>query len=274
MNAELWEEVPGLAGIEMDAITGRIRYQPGSPPIICLRRPLVWVRHGLTDNNINQKLNGCLASPPGSLLNQRGREQARAMARLLYDDLVQATGAKMREYLGKRSLNVWLSPLSRARDTAHQFKIYLDFRIRADFPGQEFPPLSWEIRDELKEHSYGILDGLNPDNDNDLQRFPAEARQRYRQLSTQWRKLESAAVHWPGGETFLEGTRRLKPFLEELSRDPMDGVDVVFAHGISGNSARVLIRDATLLSASGRFLSIRNNSPAYGEPFWLRKHHI
>jgi broad specificity phosphatase PhoE len=269
MNTERWQQIPELPGIELDEVTGRIRYKAGSPPIIRLRRPMAWVRHGVTDNNLHHKLNGCLAAPPGSLLNRLGQEQADKMARLLYDDLFQTAGETLREYLVHRAVAVWLSPLPRARDTAAAFEAYYYARIRADFPGETFPPLPWEVRDQLKEQCYGILDGLNPDSDADLEGFPAQLKHHYRHLASQWRKLESAVVPWPDGETFVESTLRLKPFLEERSRDAFDGVDIVFAHGIMGNSARVLVGDETLVSATGQFLAIRNDSPPYGKPFWL-----
>jgi broad specificity phosphatase PhoE len=269
MSTERWRQIPELPGIELDEVTGRIRYKAGSPPIVRLRRPTVWVRHGVTDNNFNRKLNGCLAAPPGSLLNRLGQEQARKMARLLYDDLLQTIGEKLRGYLAHQAVAVWISPLPRACDTAEAFKAYYYSRIRMDFPDEEFPLLPWEVRDELKEQCYGILDGLNPESDADLERFPTQLKQHYRALVTQWRKLESAVVRWPDGETFVESTLRLKSFLEERSRDSVDGVDIIFAHGIMGNSARVLVGDETLVSAAGRFLSIRNDSLSHGKPFWL-----
>jgi broad specificity phosphatase PhoE len=212
MSTERWRQIPELPGIELDEVTGRIRYKAGSPPIVRLRRPTVWVRHGVTDNNFNRKLNGCLAAPPGSLLNRLGQEQARKMARLLYDDLLQTIGEKLRGYLAHQAVAVWISPLPRACDTAEAFKAYYYSRIRMDFPDEEFPLLPWEVRDELKEQCYGILDGLNPESDADLERFPTQLKQHYRALVTQWRKLESAVVRWPEGETFVESTLRLRFF--------------------------------------------------------------
>ena len=269
MGTERWRQIPELPGIELDEVTGRMRYKAGSPPIVRLRRPTVWVRHGVTDNNLDHKLNGCLAAPPGSLLNRLGQEQARKMARLLYDDLLRAIGQKLPEHLVHQGVSVWISPLPRACDTAEAFKAYYYCRIRKDFPEEEFPPLPWEVRDELKEQSYGILDGLNPDSDADLEPFPTRLKQHYRELGNQWRKLESAVVRWPEGETFVESTLRLKAFLEGRSRESFDGVDIIFAHGVMGNSARVLVGDETLVSATGRFLSIRNDSLPHGKPFWL-----
>ncbi|UCF93692.1 MAG: histidine phosphatase family protein [Desulfobacterales bacterium] len=270
-STDLWQDIEELPGLQLNQTDGRIRYQKKAGAVIRLRRPTIWIRHGQTDNNLHKKLNGSRAQPPGSLLNAVGKKQTAAMAQTLYADLVRTLEGDFLWYVKGQKIKVWVSPLTRAQETAEAFQQYFYDRIQMDFPQEEIPRLSWKVRDELKEHSYGILDGLNPSSGRDLSNFRPGCRKTYRELGRQWRELDSADVKWPAGETFIEGTLRLKVFFEERSSDPEDGIDMTFSHGILGNSARVLIRDQTLLSPEGDFLAIRNNVLKNGQPVWLKR---
>jgi broad specificity phosphatase PhoE len=154
---------------------------------------LYYIRHGETDFNAEQRLQGRL----DTLLNARGRLQAKDCGELLRDLLA-------RDNRGVHDLVYVSSPLQRARETMELLR-----------PPLGLPPQPYQTDDRLLEISYGAWEGLTlPEIEA---RMPGLLAERERD------KWDFAP---PGGESYRELTARIGAWYAALTRDT-----VVAAHG-------------------------------------------
>ena len=147
---------------------------------------LIFLRHGETAYNAENRLQGQLDIP----LNARGREQARAVGRTLAArigpeiDRLEAAGAFI------------ASPLERARET---------MEIARDAMG--LPPRRYALDPVLKEISFGAWEGLT---------WPEIAARDPKGVRT--RKEDKWSFVPPRGESYAMLAERVRPWLDGLSR--------------------------------------------------------
>jgi broad specificity phosphatase PhoE len=154
---------------------------------------LYYVRHGETDFNAEQRLQG----RQDTLLNARGRLQAKDSGVLLRDLFA-------RDNRGAGDFVYVSSPLQRARETMEILR-----------PPLGLPPQPYATDDRLMEISYGAWEGLTlPEIEA---RMPGMLAERERD------KWDFAP---PGGESYRELTARIGEWYASLTRDT-----VVAAHG-------------------------------------------
>ncbi len=154
---------------------------------------LYYVRHGETDYNAQQRLQG----RRDIHLNSRGRRQAMACGALLRD-LFARDGRRAADFA------YVASPLARARETMELLRAALDL-----------DPLAYDTDARLLEISYGDWEGLTlPEIEA---RMPGLLEQRERD------KWDFAP---PGGESYRALTERIGAWYAGLTRDT-----VVAAHG-------------------------------------------
>jgi len=248
--------VPELNGqVLLDKKTGRI-YLKG--PVVHLEFSLIIVRHGETDGNRRKVLHG-LADGRENQLNERGKAQAKQLAMNLFAELERTFGPRLFELAKSGNLIILTSPLKRARDTAQFFIDYVKER-----PGLL---LELEVLEDLREISFGKIDGLALDEieDKDL-----------RDLVIRYRTTQDATIDWQGtGESFLDTLIRAKRLLQALNKR-YQGKDVVvisFTHGTFGSSLRAVTGDKGLVKGAN-MIAFRDNILECGVPHWLSKHGI
>ncbi|MCC6888257.1 MAG: histidine phosphatase family protein [Hyphomicrobiales bacterium] len=154
---------------------------------------LYYVRHGLTDWNIEGRLQGGNDIP----LNDRGRRQAAQCAAILRDLLVRAGR-------DPADLHYVSSPLGRATETMEIMRQALGLA-----------PDGYERDTRLKEIAFGAWEGLTY-----LQVLKRDKAMVDRREAAKWR------FRSPGGETYEEVARRVGAWYASLDRDT-----VVTAHG-------------------------------------------
>lgn len=154
---------------------------------------IYYVRHGLTDWNVQQRLQGHRDVP----LNQEGRAQAVQCGEILRDLLV-------RDGRSPRELDYVSSPLVRARETMELMRATLGLQ-----------PEGYRVDARLAEISFGEWEGLTYADvlarDQDVVG---------RRESNKWSFLP------PGGESYAQLTVRLRAWYETVDTDT-----VVAAHG-------------------------------------------
>ncbi len=150
-------------------------------------RRLLLARHGETEWNALGRLQGHTDIP----LNERGKQQARDLARAIRD---ANTGVR----------HVVTSDLARARETGE---------IVADTLGLDAP----RVIADLRERKFGLFEGLTRDEIN--ARHPAA-----------WRAWQTAQTPPEGGEPLASATARVHAALEELVREGGDPA-LVISHG-------------------------------------------
>jgi broad specificity phosphatase PhoE len=154
---------------------------------------LYYVRHGETDFNAEQRLQG----RRDTLLNARGRSQAKDSGQLLRD-LFARDNRRADDFVYVSS------PLQRARATMEILR-----------PPLGLPPQPYDTDDRLLEISYGEWEGLTlPEIEA---RMPGMLAERERD------KWDFAP---PGGESYRELTARISEWYTSLTRDT-----VAAAHG-------------------------------------------
>ena len=162
---------------------------------------LIFVRHGETAYNAENRLQGQLDTP----LNARGREQARAI------------GGTLRSLVGREidqldeAQAFFASPLKRARET---------MEIARDAMGLE--PERYHLDPVLKELSFGVWEGLTW---SEIEVKDAKG--------LRARREDRWAFVPKGGESYAMLADRLRPWLEGLSEHAF-----VISHG---GVARVLM---------------------------------
>ncbi len=154
---------------------------------------IYYVRHGLTDWNVQQRLQGHRDVP----LNQEGRAQAVCCGEILHDLLV-------RDGRSPRELDYVSSPLVRARETMELMRATLGLQ-----------PDGYRVDARLAEISFGEWEGLTYADvlarDQDIVG---------RRETHKWSFLP------PGGESYAQLTVRLRAWYETVDTDT-----VVAAHG-------------------------------------------
>jgi len=154
---------------------------------------LYYVRHGLTDWNIEGRLQGGRDTP----LNDRGRDQAEQCAAILRDLFA-------RDGRAAADLHYVSSPLVRASETMDIVR-----------KGLGLPPGDYAREPRLKEIAFGDWEGLTYLDVLKRDRHIVEQRE-----SSKW------LFRPPGGETYEEVARRVGEWYATLDRDT-----VVTAHG-------------------------------------------
>lgn len=168
---------------------------------------LYFIRHGETDFNVEQRLQGHYETP----LNARGRVQARQCGDLL-SELFAREGRATADY-GYVS-----SPLQRARETMQLVRASLGFD----------PVDNFELDDRLKEISYGEWEGSTL----------AEIQARDPHVLAR-READKWDFKPPGGESYRAVAERVASWYATVRRD-----SVVAAHG---GVARVLMANFCIL---------------------------
>lgn len=154
---------------------------------------LYYVRHGLTDWNIEGRLQGGRDTP----LNDRGRAQAAQCAEILRDLFA-------RDGCAAADLHYVSSPLVRASETMDIVR-----------KGLGLPAVGYARDPRLKEIAFGDWEGLTYPDVVRRDRHIVEQRE-----SSKW------LFRPPGGETYEEVARRVGEWHASLDRDT-----VVTAHG-------------------------------------------
>lgn len=172
------------------------------------------VRHGETDWNLERRVQGQTDTP----LNQTGRRQARALARELADDRIDA---------------VYASDLGRALDTA---------RAVANPRGLEVHPVP-----ELREKDFGSWEGLT--DDEVLERFPDARAGPWGDAETPEEVVERVlgalrriAERHPGDHVLV--VSHGGPLRAVLRHCAVDGVDQI----ANCHVARIAVQDGNLTS--------------------------
>ncbi len=156
--------------------------------------PVIYlIRHGETDFNVAQRLQGRYET----MLNARGREQARDCATVLNDLFV-------REGHRADDLAYVSSPLKRARETMELVRAALGL-----------DPLGYAIDNRLMEISYGEWEGSTLP---EIEARDPEALVR--------RERDKWGFEPPGGESYRDVAERVGAWYAALTRD-----SVVVAHG-------------------------------------------
>ena len=159
-----------------------------------MRRPtLYYVRHGLTDWNVEQRLQGRRDVP----LNREGRAQALRCGEILRELLV-------RDGRAPEDLDYVSSPLIRARETMELMRAALGLE-----------PDRYRVDARLAEIAFGEWEGLTYE--DVLARDPDVVA---------WRESDKWGFLPPGGESYAQLTLRLRAWHDTLAADT-----VVAAHG-------------------------------------------
>ena len=157
-------------------------------------RPVIYyVRHGLTDWNVAQRLQGDCDTP----INAEGHAQARRCGEILGELLARDSRAPA-------NLDYVSSPLVRARATMELMRSALGL-----------DPSDYDIDPRLAEISFGEWDGLTY----------AEVMARDKDVLAQ-READKWAFVPPAGESYAEVARRIGEWCDALRGD-----SVVAAHG-------------------------------------------
>ncbi len=138
-------------------------------------------RHGETQWNIQARKQGNLDSP----LTITGLKQGKSLANMLKD------------HIDLQSSTILCSPLARTKQYAS---------IICDTSGVSYAGVTFD--DRLKEHSFGLWEGLNEVEIEEI--FPGMVKAR----ESDWWNYRV-----PEGESYALLESRLQPFIEELSND-------------------------------------------------------
>lgn len=239
--------------ILVDPATGQI-YMKGRVLELCV--PVMVVRHGQTDGNLRNVLQG-QADGPENQLNRAGKQQAKQTARNLFAELVKRIGRSSLQALARTDKIALLSsPISRARDTAQFFIDYFYDRTGI---------LLKENREEaLKEMSFGRLDGSSLE---DLQKDA------HKKLVVKYRTTQDATIRWDDtGESFIDACVRAKHLLQRLNAERRGQVVIAFSHGTFISALRTVVGDRTLVRANG-MIAFRDHIPENAVPHWLGDSH-
>lgn len=174
---------------------------------------IIFVRHGQTSYNFENRLQGQRDVPLDSL----GREQARFIGRYLGDAIGRELGAIERDGA------FWASPLMRARET-----------IELARAAMGFSPQPYHIDPRLKELTFGAWEGLTWA--EVWRKDPAAAKARE---ADKWNFAP------PGGESYAMLVERVRPWLDERKRDTF-----LVAHGGVARAFLALLANAPAAEAA------------------------
>lgn len=190
---------------------------------ITLPHRLILIRHGETDWNREGRLQGGQDIP----LNDLGRKQATEAAgrlRTLAPDFATL------DYIG--------SPMHRARETMDILRAELDLA-----------PGAYRLDDRLKELTFGSWEGFTWRDIRKAEREQAQLRER-----DKWSFVP------PGGESYGMLAQRVRPLLEELTRET-----VIVSHGGVARTILALVGAVPPQKASlveiwqGKILTVTGN---------------
>lgn len=190
---------------------------------ITLPHRLILVRHGETDWNREGRLQGGQDIP----LNDLGRKQA-----------AEAAGRLRTLVPGFAALDFVGSPMHRARETMDILRAELDLA-----------PGAYRIDDRLKELTFGSWEGFTWRDIRKAEREQAQLRER-----DKWSFVP------PGGESYGMLAQRIRPVLEELSRET-----VIVSHGGVARAVLALVGAVSPQKASmveiwqGKILTVTGN---------------
>jgi broad specificity phosphatase PhoE len=232
------DELARGLGFSIDA-KGRLSPLPGrSSP--ARPRELVLVRHGKTQANLEERLQG-RADGPKNQLTPKGRADAKQSAFALLGMYAPRLAA-----LREKALVLAVSPLGRARATAEMFIELV--RERYGFT----PPL--RIMADATEIDFGSIEGAARSEGS-----PAD-----RDIAKRYRSHDVRA-HGAGGETFVDvmvRERRLLVELAQASAAAGDAPVVLFAHGVVNGAIRALVGDRSVMDKTGAYVAWRQNLAA------------
>jgi broad specificity phosphatase PhoE len=158
-----------------------------------LSRPVIYyIRHGLTDWNLEQRLQGRHDVP----LNAAGCAQAACCAAILQHLF-------RRDHRAPEGFDYVSSPLVRARKTMEIVRATLGL-----------DPAGYAVEGQLAEIAFGEWEGLT---------YPEVARDKHVIAA---RELDKWAFAPPGGESYAQVAVRIRQWYETIERDT-----VVAAHG-------------------------------------------
>jgi probable phosphoglycerate mutase len=164
---------------------------------------IYFVRHGETDWNVEARLQGQRDVP----LNDFGRVQA------------EEAGARLRGLvLRYEKLDYVASPLGRTRETMERLRETIGLA-----------PPTYRLDERLKELTFGAWEGLTWKEIRDRDPEGARARE-----ADKWGFVP------PGGESYAMLAERVRPFLDELTRE-----SVLVSHGGVGRVLLALLGHVT-----------------------------
>lgn len=238
----------------LDQYSGRL-YR--SAPGLDVTFPLLMVRHGETNGNVNRIFQGQI-DIPDSQLNEVGKAQAKQAAQRLYQEFVDLFDGSLRKFAAAGNLIVMQSPLGRTRETA---KAFLD-----EFEMQTGITLDVMTDKKLAESCFGAIEGLAIEDIEDPE---------LRQLAEHFRMRQDATIDWKGtGESYLDVVIRANTLLEELNqrfaRQPV--LVIAFSHGAFINALRIVTDDHALLEEDG-MIAFRKNGLKNTESYWVGNSH-
>lgn len=234
----------------LDQYTGHL-YRNGAGADVTF--PMLMVRHGETNGNINGAFQGQI-DIPDSQLNANGKAQAKNAAQRLCRELFDLFDDALPAFATSGNLIVMQSPMGRTRETA---KAFLD-----EFEAQTGIALHVITEKKLAESCFGVIEGLTLDEiaDGEL-----------RKLAEYFRADQDASIDWKGtGESYLDVIIRADTLLAELNlRYAQQPVLVIaFSHGAFINALRVAIADEALVEEDG-MIAFRKNGLKNTESYWV-----
>ena len=215
--------------------------------------PLLMVRHGETNGNINGAFQGQI-DIPDSQLNANGKAQAKNAAQRLCRELFDLFDDALPSFAASGSLIVMQSPLGRTRETA---KAFLD-----EFEAQTGIALNVITEKELAESCFGVIEGLTL---NEI------ADEELRKLAEYFRSEQDAIIDWKGtGESYLDVIIRADTLLTELNQQyaQQPVLVIAFSHGAFINALRVATVDDALVEEDG-LIAFRKNGLKNTESYWV-----
>lgn len=216
--------------------------------------PLLAVRHGQTDGNIQRMFQGQI-DIPASALNETGKAQVKQTAIQLYTDLAAMFQGHLADFARAGRVIVLKSPMSRTQATAAAFLEYFEQQTGLALPST--------IEKDLIEMGFGVLEGWRHDDVKDHQ---------LKQLVFRYKQYQDATVDWNGtGESFVDVVKRAKKLLERLNAQYQHNNKVLviaFSHGALITALRTVVGDTTLLEENG-MIAFRSNCLRNAEAHWL-----
>ena len=235
--------------IYLNKDTGQI-YMAGK--VTALNLPVVAVRHGQTNGNLRNILQGQVDGTENQL-NENGKAQAQAVSKKLIADFEKMLGInRLKQLASAKKIVVLTSPISRAKETAGFF--ISNFRQKTKIQ------LSPIIEELLKEISFGQYDGYAIDEIYDTE---------FVNLVRNYRRTQNATINWRNtGESFLNVAVRAKSMIAKINTKYADTLVIVFTHGTLISAMRTVLGDQHLLKPNG-MIAFRDNIIENGEPFWF-----
>jgi broad specificity phosphatase PhoE len=242
-----------IAGLDnkifVDKTTGQI-FMSGQ--ILSLNVPILVIRHGQTNANLQSALQGQVDGPDNQL-NSTGRKQAQKAAIAVFSELKQTLDTtKLYSGAVLSKIVILTSPLTRSLHTAEYFVKH--------FKQETGYLLEIEKEEGLIEMSFGKYDGYCINDIDD---------EGYQYLVTNYRTTQNATIDWQNtGESFIDTVSRAKTLLEKLNEMLLNSIVIAFAHGTLISALRTVVGDKSLLRTDG-MIAFRDSILENAEPYWL-----